>query len=276
MTADADMQAYYSSGREQYRLLEGNHQLELTRTQTLIRRYATPAPGVVYDIGGGSGVYAGWLARLGYTVHLVDAVPLHVEQARQTSAAQPEHPLASAELGDARALTFADASADMVLMLGPLYHLTERADRVQAWREARRVLKPGGVVLGAVISRFASTLGGLFFDMLNDPAFEAIIRQDLIDGQHRNPTSQHGYFTTTYFHRPDEVQAEIEAAGLAHLATLPVEGIGWLTETTDERSKAEWGDPVKRQRLLELVAAVEDEPSLLGMSNHLLGVARRA
>lgn len=78
-----------------------------------------------------------------------------------------------------------------------------------------------------------------------------------------DPTSQHGYFTTTYFHRPEEVQDEIEAAGLAHLATLPVEGIGWLTETTDERSKAEWGDPVKRQRLLELVAAVEGEQSLL-------------
>ena len=80
----------------------------------------------------------------------------------------------SATLGDARKLAFPDRSADAVLLLGPLYHLTERADRLAALREARRVLRPGGVVFAAAISRFASLLDGLARDLLDDPDFRPI------------------------------------------------------------------------------------------------------
>jgi hypothetical protein len=132
------------------------------------------------------------------------------------------------------------------------------------------------VVLAAVITRFASTLAGLFFGQINDPEFVAIAAQDRRDGQHRNPTGRPSYFTTTYFHRPEEVQQEMEAAGLRHTATLPVEGVGWLPATSAERFDAEWTDLDKRARLLDIVQALEAEPSLLGMSAHLLGVAVRA
>lgn len=70
--------------------------------QELLLRGLPPPPAVILDVGGGSGVYAHWLAAQGYTVHLVDGVPLHVEQARQASATQGAFPLASAEVGDAR------------------------------------------------------------------------------------------------------------------------------------------------------------------------------
>src|SRR5262249_7357408 len=165
-------------------------------------------------VGGGPGVYACWLARLGHEVHLVDAVPLHVEQAREASRRQPDHPLASAAAGDARRLDRPDGSADAVLLLGPLYHLTDLADRLAGWREAGRVLKPGGVVLAAAISRFASTLDGLRLGSFDDPAFARIAERDLLDGQHRNPTDNAMYFTTAYFHRPEELKAEAEEAGL--------------------------------------------------------------
>ncbi len=270
---NAEMLAYYGLGYEQGRLQGGVNQLERARTQALIERYLPPAPAVVYDVGGGSGPYARWLAQRGYTVHLLDVVPLHIEQAQAASAAQPEHPLASAAVGDARQLEWPDASADAVLLLGPLYHLTEKADRVGALSEAARVLRPGGVVLAAVISRFASTLTGLFFGQINDPTFAQIAAQDLVDGQHRNPTSKPGYFTTAYFHRPEELGEELIAAGLRHVATVPVEGPGWLP--APERFEAEWADPERRARLLATVQALEGEPSLLGMSPHILGIGTR-
>ncbi len=161
---------HYDEAREAGRLESGTNRIELARTQELTARYAPPPPAIVYDVGGGPGMYALWLARRGYAVHLVDAHPLHVEQAQRASAAQPETPLASASQGDARRLEFADDSADVVLLLGPLYHLTERSDRVTALREAKRVVRPSGVVLAAVISRFASALDGMRqgFQLLHD------------------------------------------------------------------------------------------------------------
>jgi ubiquinone/menaquinone biosynthesis C-methylase UbiE len=123
---------HYASGYESERLLQGSSQFELARTQELVMRYVPPPPVVIFDIGGGPGVYACWLAKQGYEVHLVDAHPLHVKQARQASQAQPEAPLAGIEVGDARSLKRADTSVDVALLFGPLYHLTERADRLQA------------------------------------------------------------------------------------------------------------------------------------------------
>ena len=104
-------------------------------------RYVPSLPAVIFDVGGGPGVYACWLAKQGYEVHLVDATPLHVELARQASQAQPDAPLASIEIGDACSLKRSDESCDVVLLFGPLYHLTERVDRLTALHEAHRVLR---------------------------------------------------------------------------------------------------------------------------------------
>src|SRR5260221_6060897 len=198
-------------------------------------------------------------------------MPLHVEQARQASARQPEHPLASAEVGDARRLPRADASVDAVLLLGPLYHLTQRADRVAALREAGRVARSGGVVLAAAISRFASTLDGLFTGVIDDPAFAAIAERDLADGQHRNATGNPHYFTTAYFHHPLELKGEMEEAGLRHEATLGIEGPGWMLPDLETALD----QPERRERLLGVVRALEAEPAIIGASAHLLACARR-
>jgi SAM-dependent methyltransferase len=265
------MYAHYQTGGERPRLTQDTGPLELARTQEVLRRYLPPPPAVVLDVGGGPGAYACWLARDGYRVHLIDPVPLHVEQAREAAAGQPEHPLAGAAVGDARRLVHPDGSADAVLLLGPLYHLTAREDRLAAWREARRVLRARGVVVAAAVCRFASLLDGLRLGLLEDPTFAAIVARDLQDGQHRNPTDNPTYFTTTYFHRPEELAAEAGEAGLRHKATLGVEGPGWQLHDLAKR----WAIPARRERLLAAARAVEREPSLLGLSAHLLAVARK-
>ena len=99
---------YYSEADESSRLGTGWFQLEQARTRELILRHLPPPPATVIDAGGGSGSYACWLAARGYAVHLVDPVPKHVEQAKAASALQPQHPLASAKVGDARQIAHAD------------------------------------------------------------------------------------------------------------------------------------------------------------------------
>ena len=263
---------HYASGYEAQRLQSSSSQIELARTQELVMRYVPPTPAVIFDVGGGPGVYACWLAKQGYEVHLVDATPLHVELARQASQAQPDTPLASIEVGDARSLKRPDASVDVVLMFGPLYHLTERVDRLKALHEAHRVLRTGGLLLAVGISRFTSALDGLRQGLFDDPAFAQIVERDLQDGQHRNPTNHPMYFTTTFFHHPKELQAEVEESGFLHERTLPVEGPLWLSHYV----VANFSDQKRREQLLALARSLEDEPSLLGASAHLLVVARKA
>jgi SAM-dependent methyltransferase len=266
---DPDVLAFYANGRERERLTADGGTLELIRTQELLRRVLPPAPAVVLDVGGGPGVYAAWLARAGYDVHLVDPVPLHVTQATELAASQPEHPFTAA-VGDARRLDLADSSADVVLLLGPLYHLTERADRVRALREAHRVLRPGGLALAVAISRFAMLLDALQKGILADPAINPLIMRMLATGQHRNPgLPRHpGWFTTAYLHRPEDLATEIVAGGFRLEALLGVEGPAGFVG-------AGWAEPSQREAILAAARQVEAEPSLLGLSGHLLAVGRK-
>ena len=267
---DDAVSQHYERGLESGRIVRGGvPSLELARTLELLERFLPRPPADILDVGGGPGVYAAILARQGYRVELIDAVPLHVEQARAAAAAQPESPF-TARLGDARALDADDASFDAVLLLGPLYHLTKRDDRIRTWTEARRVLRPDGVVVGAAISRFASLLDGLAHGSLNDPLFASIVEDDLRDGQHRNPkpTERPEWFTTAYFHHPDELTDEVVEADLVCESVFGVEGPGWLFPDR-------WELPDQREVLLSAARAVENEPTLRGVSSHLLAVGRK-
>ncbi len=263
--------AYYELFPEESRLSVGAFQLEFERSKAILTRVLPPAPARIVDVGGAAGAYSAWLATRGYDVHLVDASPRLVEEARKRSGALAS-PIASFATGDARSLPQADGSAAAVLVMGPLYHLTVAADRLQALREAFRVLSPSGVVVAAAVSRYASTLDGLSRNLSLDPVFAGIRDRDLLDGQHRNDTDRLEYFTTAYFHRPDDLQTELEAAGFHDVTVLGVEGPAWMLPDFEAR----WADPVSRKDMLEIARLLESERSILGASAHLLAVGRRA
>jgi ubiquinone/menaquinone biosynthesis C-methylase UbiE len=257
---------HYQSIHEEDRLSRGMGRLEFLRTQEVLRRHL-PAPSArVADIGGGTGVHAAWLARAGYQVHVIDLTPRHVDRVLATLG-----PLGvTAEVGDARHLDLEDRTFDAVLLLGPLYHLTDRSDRLAALAEARRVVRPSGVVAVAAISRFASLFDGLARGFLFDPEFRSIVERDLAEGQHRNPGAKAHWFTTAYFHEPDDLRQEIEDAGLELLDLVGLEGLaGWL-ENLDDR----WEIEEERDTILYSARVVEHEPSVLGLSGHLLAIAR--
>jgi ubiquinone/menaquinone biosynthesis C-methylase UbiE len=263
---------FYASGYEEIRLTVGAGQLERERTRELLMRFLPPAPAVVLDVGGGAGAYAFWLAKHGYEVHLTDISPALIERAIAAASRQPEPPLASAAVSDARSLSWKYNAVDAVLLLGPLYHLTVREDRLRALKEARRVLKPAGILCAVGISRFASMLDGLSTGNLKDPQFAAIAGQDLKDGQHRNPTPNPQYFTDAYLHQPDELRQETIEAGFAVSGMYGIEGPGWVVSDFDEW----WTNPEHRARLMKIARSVETQPSLLGMSAHIMVVGSKS
>ena len=204
------LREYYEKFPESDRISTGLGQLEFERTKIILKRFIPSQPAVVLDIGGGTGIYSRWLSKLGHDVHLIDQSSTLVEHARQATKDQPDAPISSFTVGDARSLDFPDRFADVVLLFGPLYHLLERDERYQALREAYRVLKKGGFIFAAGISRFASAVDGFLSDLIDDPIFRDMVEHDLIEGIHRNPTNNIMYFTDAYFHHPAELKMEIE------------------------------------------------------------------
>lgn len=264
---DPAVVAHYESTREEDRLTVGLGQLERLRVEAVLSRHLPPPPATVLDVGGATGIHAQWLAARGYTVQIVDISPRHVATANHELGGAG----VSARLGDARSLDEADGSVDVVLLFGPLYHLLERGHRVAALAEARRVVRTGGVVAVGAISRFASLFDGLARGFLFDDDFVPIVQRDLAEGQHRNPASRPHGFTNAYFHHPDELRDEVEESGLEVVELVGLEGLGgWLHQLA-----VHWEDPVGRERIIWAAEVIESEPSLLGLSGHLLLVARR-
>lgn len=260
---------YYGNGQERDRLDRPKGTLELVRTKELIMRRLPKAPAVVADIGGGPGRYSLWLAQEGYRVEHRDLMDVHVTQLNQAAAAHPEWDI-HAFSADACALDLPTESVDAVLLLGPLYHLPERTARVQALKEARRVVRPGGPVFAAAISRWSPRLDAIVGQRLyrEDPE----MLEDIVAVEETGwmrPLFRGAF--TGYTHRPEDLAEEIGESGLTLTSLDGIEGPGYLLSELAERM----ANLEDRAVLLESARALEAVPELLGLSPHLLATAVR-
>lgn len=261
---------FYEAGGEEGRLERGLGVVEGWRTKELLSRFLRPAMDIC-DIGGGAGYYADWLAAQGHRVTMIELAEKAVELAKAHQTAPYE-----AIAGDARSLPLEDASVDAALLLGPLYHLQAKEDRMQALAEARRVLRPGGWMFAAGISKYSSATWALSVygsknDYIDDTVYREMLRGELLTGVHKKPDS-YNCLCDAYFHTPENFREELAEAAFSVERLFAVEGCAWLTPALEEK----WGDPVCRENLLELVRLTEEEPSLLGLSPHFLAVCKSA
>jgi SAM-dependent methyltransferase len=260
---ETEIESYYERGEERERLTRNARgRLEFARMQDLLRRKLPGAALDVLDVGGATGAHSKWLAEDGHRVTLIDPVASQV-------AVAAELPGVTAVVGDARELPWEDASFDAVLLMGPLYHLTDREHRVQAIAEAARCTRPGGVVAAATINRTAGWTDWLIFQA--NGIDRKISAEDglrvLREGELRY--FDQDIFTTAYLSHPSEVASEFADAGLPGAAQYAVQGFpGYIPEL--ERLIDE---PKVREHLMDGLRVIEAEPSLLGASNHLLTVA---
>ncbi len=159
-----------------------------------------------------------------------------------------------------------------ILVLGPLYHLVEQDSRISALREAFRVLKNGGMLFVAAISRYGSIADGFFKNFVDDPEFVQIMMRDIEDGQHRNPHRRPGYFTKAFFHRPEDLEAELEEAGFSGHQVLAIESIfGYIPDNAKKLKNESF-----RNLLMKTLKAIESEQSILGLGGHLMGIAKKS
>ncbi|MFE2822473.1 class I SAM-dependent methyltransferase [Streptomyces sp. NPDC059271] len=260
--APSVMRFYGETVNEDSRLRSSaDGRMELVRTQELLRRFLPPGPARVLDVGGGTGIHAEWLVKDGYDVTLVDPVPRHVESASV---------VCSAVVGDARDLNEPDDSFDVVQLLGPLYHLPDPDDRRRALAEACRVVKPGGLVAAAAINRYASlfehvTYAHLHTERIRD-SVSKILETAVYDGVRG--------FTLSYFHRAEELVAELVASGLTDVQVFGIEGPAWSLVKAAEQQPGEGPTDALIASAMEAARMAEPYPELLAASSHLLAVGR--
>lgn len=263
--------AYYGSEFDEGDRLvgrSGQGLLEFERTQSIIHDLIAPRSQII-DIGGATGTHASALAQRGHDVLLIDPVPRHVEAAAALGTF-------TALLGDARSLPVADASFDAALLFGPLYHLVDRRDRLRAWREAVRAVRPGGWIFAAAVSRLSAmawvtviepsitlAAGGVPAD--RSPMPEKW-RRMIEDGA--GELGPRG-FPGGHFHLADDLEQEALEAGLVEVRVIGIEGPG---AQAIEISRSHAPGLVAAARTL--AEAFESQPGLRDLSPHLLATGR--
>lgn len=261
--------AGYNAGVETGRLHRDLGLIEFERTKEILLEELPKPPAVIYDIGGAYGEYSYWLAELGYEVHLFDLAQEHIRLARELAAGRAAA-LADLCVADARSIPRCDATADAILLFGPLYHIVEAEERRRCLDECRRLLKPGGKLFTANITCFSTALKYTeCYDrrpVLDDEEAYRMIESTVRTGLHRG-----NEIGLVYFLRPDELRQEVAAAGFVDVDLRGVIGPCWIIRNLDEI----WPDSGKREAIMRIVRLLEREESLMGFSTHFLSISRR-
>ncbi len=259
-----NIEAFYNKASEETRLDKGMGIFEFERIKSLIEKYIPSSSSKIIDIGGGTGKYSEWLANKGHQVHLVEPVYKHIKIARNR--ADKLKNKFSVHLGESRRLNFQNDFADLIILHGPLYHLQKKEDRELAIKEAKRVLKNNGIILGFAINYTASTLAGLLNGLIHKKTFFEMCVEELTTGIHNPPDDFPWLLAEAYYHRPEQLKEEFIKQELTCLNTYAVEGMAWL----DKDYFANMLNEDKKKRLLALLQVTENDRYLLPFSPHMM------
>lgn len=256
----------YEAYREEDRLTTNNaRRIEFLTTVRALSEHLPPR-GRLLDCAAGAGVYALHFAQKGYDVTALDLTPRHIDLVREALKGKPF--FMETAVCDATDLSrFEDASFDAVLCMGPIYHLPDASRRAKCLSECARVLRQGGLLAVAYISRFFIYPHRALSDacLLSKPLADKLLGDGaMYANDPENP------WTDTWFATPQGMEDALRDTGLAVVDHFAADGLSpMLRERVDALSAddfALWCDYHYQ---------VCREPSLLGCSNHGMVIARK-
>jgi S-adenosylmethionine-dependent methyltransferase len=262
-----DITAYYNNDPERENSRLERHQLEYDLTWRYLDQYL-PSQGHILEIGAATGRYTLGLAQRGYRITAVDMSEKLLEMNRVRILEEGYEQQVRFILGDARKLEeVTERDFEAVLLMGPLYHLVEEADRKAAVKAAADHLKDGGILFSAFISRFG-VMGDLLRNLPGWIENEAEVRNILATG--KNPDHIPGSGFRGFFAKITEIAALHEAIDFE---TLAIAGVEPAISSDDESYNRLQG--TQRQQWLNLLYQISTEPSILGASRHILYIGRK-
>jgi len=240
-------------------------QMEFDTTMHVLQGFITPGTKVC-ELGAATGRYSLTFAKQGCDVTAVELVPDQVEILKQNAQSQ------SAKLkvyqGNACEVPFiASDSQDVCVVLGPLYHLQSSTERAQAMREAKRILKPGGTLAVAYISRYF--VAGMFAQKFPELITPEILTELRTQGTVSSAKAD-SFFNVGYFATPEQMEALLTEQGMKITNHVATDGIGrYISDGVNQFT------PSQYQTWLNYHLATCAESSVLGSSNHGLVVAKK-
>lgn len=264
-----ELEAFYNKASEETRLDAGMGFFEFERIKTLIEKHIKKPNSTIIDVGGGTGKYSEWLSKNNHTVHLIEPVEKHIQLAQKR--ANKLQNKFTVTLGESRNLPYQNDVADLVILHGPLYHLQKKEDRLQTIKEAKRILKKGGYILGFAINSSASTVAGLMQGLVHKKPFLEMCKTELTTGIHNPPKEFPWLLADGFYHKPKQLKKEFTSLNLEIINLYAVEGMIWL----DNEYFANMLHPKKKETLLEILKTTELDESVLAFSPHMMLVARK-
>lgn len=280
-TIDTTVLAGYNAGIERNRLRTGIGLIEFERTKEILLEKLPKPPAVIYDIGGAYGEYSWWLSSLGYEVHLFDLSETNIAMSKELAAEYPHVCLKSAMVCDARSIPRLDNSADAILLMGPLYSITEYEERILAIKESRRLLKDDGILFSAALTPYSILIPRIatyHIDdtkkraELDDPAFISAVERALSDGCYINTERKIASgLGSSHLHTAKALREELRCGGFVTSAVHGVMGGAWLAPNLDALLEKE----ETRNLLMKTVRMLDTHEEIIGLSGHLLAVSKK-
>jgi len=256
-----DIQAYYDANVEKENARLVRHQQERDVTWRYLDKYL-PKSGKILEIGAATGAYTIPLAKCGYDITAVDLAPKNINALKKRVIKEKLEKKVTCLAADGRELKDVPGKDyDVVLLMGPLYHLVLKEDREKAVQEAYKRLKRGGVIFSALVSRY-----GIWGTLMAKLPFLIDRQEDLrsVFEKGRDAKVTAGEFRG-YFATVKEVKPLHEKAGFR---TLALAGVEPANTVADESYSALEGE--RRKLWLDLLFSISAEPSIVGASDHLL------
>ena len=252
------LETYYSEWNEDDRLLSRFGQIEFLTTIRFIEKYLKPGMKIL-EVGAGTGRYAHYFARKGYTVHAVELVEKNITVFKEKTL--PEEKITIIQ-GDAVNLcTEKDNEYDIVLHLGPMYHLAAVSERKSAVREALRVTKPGGKVFMAYILNEMTVINYFFRNSHIDDPKE---REDIFSSNWRLAENKKKHLS---FYRIEDINALMSGFDVNRLHLVGTDMIsGAMRELLSALTEEEF------LCYAEYIYSICERADMIGLSGHVLDI----
>lgn len=252
----SNIEKHYNKHPEDKRLLRRHGIVEFETTMHHLHRFLQPGQNIL-DIGAGTGRYTSALMAEGYQVKAVELVRRNIEVFLK------REPSADVVQGDARDMAFLPtASADVTLLLGPLYHLIGDEEKLKALNEAKRVTKPGGLIFVAYLMNEYSILSYCFDEeRIND-----LLARGVVDQQYHVQVQEGELYDYVRLEDIDRLNGK---AGLERVTIFSPDGAADYMRTRLNQMSDE-----TFARFIEYQKCISERPDLIGAGSHVVDVLK--